>query len=90
MNAAVSYPLTTSEYFATASIDGTLRIWDVNNYAVVTKAVCQPTITGAPQCLHFTGEVLFSGWADGKGKRRPACVGDDAIAWRYSTSDRCM
>lgn len=38
----------------------------MNNYEVVAKGGCQSAITGEPLCLSFTGEVLISGWTDGK------------------------
>eukprot|EP00325_Prymnesiales_sp_UTEX-LB-985_P010048 CAMPEP_0174709378 /NCGR_PEP_ID=MMETSP1094-20130205/11355_1 /TAXON_ID=156173 /ORGANISM="Chrysochromulina brevifilum, Strain UTEX LB 985" /LENGTH=653 /DNA_ID=CAMNT_0015908051 /DNA_START=37 /DNA_END=1998 /DNA_ORIENTATION=- len=74
---AVSYPRGNSNFFATASDDGTLRVWDVNSFEVLSRANCQPSITGAPICLDFTGEVLFSGWRDGKIRAHNAEDGDD-------------
>lgn len=74
---ACAYPRTSSDFFATASADGTLRVWDVNTYGVVSKAVCQPQITGSPLCLAFTGEVLFSGWEDGKIRSHDAESGEE-------------
>ena len=58
---AVSYPRNNPNFFATASADGTLRVWDVNTYEVISKAACQPAITGPPQCIDFTGEVIIKG-----------------------------
>jgi len=74
---AVSYPRGNSNFFATASDDGTLRVWDVNTYEVLSRAACQPSITGPPLCIDFTGEVIFSGWRDGKVRAHNAEDGDD-------------
>ena len=74
---AVAYPSSSSEFFATASADGTLRVWDVNTYGVLAKAACQPKITGSALCLDFTGEVLLSGWEDGKIRSFDAESGDE-------------
>ena len=63
---AVAYPRDTSETFATASADGTIRIWDVNTYSVTCEGKCQVSVTGEPLCLDFTGEAIFSGWEDGR------------------------
>jgi WD40 repeat protein len=81
---AVSYAPNDSSLFATASADGTLRLWDGGNYAVVAKGVCQVSNTGEPLCLGFTGEVLFSGWEDGRLRAHDA--EDGALLW---TIDNC-
>lgn len=84
---AVAYPRDTSELFATASADGTVRVWDINNYAVVCKGVCRGgSITGEPLCLDFTGEVLFSGWEDGRIRAHEAEDGDEL--WSISDAHR--
>lgn len=63
---AVAYPPHNSKAFATCSRDGTIRIWDVDEYQVTAKATCQTQLAGVPSSLAFTGEVVFSGWTDGK------------------------
>lgn len=77
--AAIAYPKLAeqSEMFATASADGTLRVWDVNTYTVLAKGTCQTATTGKPSCIDFTGEAIFSGWADGK-SARPSELAIDA------------
>ena len=50
--------------FGTTSIDGTIRLWDLNDYSVYFRLFLNPSIT--PVCLYFTDECLFSGWSDGK------------------------
>jgi len=63
---AVAFAPDDSSAFASASEDGTVRLWDGGSYEVTAKGICQAAKTGAPSCVCFTGEVLFSGWADGK------------------------
>ena len=46
--------------------DGTIRVWDVNHYKILSVAKCQTFTAGVPLCMVFTGEVTFSGWKDGK------------------------
>ena len=53
--------------FATAAEDGSVRVWNVDDYTVLSKGECQTQLTGVPTCLAFSGEVMFTGWADGKG-----------------------
>jgi len=55
-----------SSVFATCSEDGSVRVWDVSDYRVTAKGVCQTQVTGFPSSLAFSGEVLFSGWEDGQ------------------------
>lgn len=45
----VCYAPGISDRFATASADGTVRIWDTANYGVLTNAVVRDM--GEPQCL---------------------------------------
>jgi len=74
---AVAYPRDTSEVFATAACDGTVRVWDVNSYSVISTGRCQVRITGEPLCLDFTGEVSFSGWGDGRIRAHEAESGEE-------------
>ncbi|CAM9810711.1 unnamed protein product, partial [Choristocarpus tenellus] len=61
----VSYALGVSDRFATASEDGTLRIWDVSDYRVLTTAVVRDA--GKPLCMVLTQQdLLLSGWLDGQ------------------------
>ena len=77
---ATSYPKESSDVFATASADGSVRVWDVNSYRVLSRGHCQVQITGEPICLDFTGEVLFSGWQDGKIRAHDAESGEELWA----------
>jgi WD40 repeat protein len=40
-----AYPKESSDLFATASADGTVRVWDVNTYRVLSSGYCQTQIT---------------------------------------------
>lgn len=57
-----------SDKFITCSIDGTLRLWDANDYTV--KARCVNLVGNIenvyPLCSLFTDEIILSGWSDGK------------------------
>lgn len=91
---AVAYPpdptgqsADASTMFATASEDGTLRVWDVSDYKVLAKGVLQPKVAGKPCCLAFTGEVMFSGWSDGKVRAHEAEKG--SCLWAIDDCHRC-
>jgi WD40 repeat protein len=55
------------ERFAAASEDGTIRVWDITEYVVISTAVARKEqARGAtPLCLAFA-DMLYSGWSDGK------------------------
>ncbi|CAM9115984.1 unnamed protein product, partial [Ectocarpus fasciculatus] len=48
----VSYARGVSDRFATASVDGTVRVWDTSDYGVLTTAVVRDA--GEPLCLVLT------------------------------------
>lgn len=60
----VAYPPGISDKFATCSMDGTIRLWDVSNYVV--SARCTSKSTAIPICLEYNEEVVISGWNDEK------------------------
>ena len=45
----VAYPPKVSDKFATCSIDGTIRLWDVSNYEVLAR--CTSESTAIPICF---------------------------------------
>ena len=64
---AVAYAAGRSDRFATASADGTIRVWDAAEYAVLMVATARKEQERGvtPQCLAFA-EVVYSGWSDGR------------------------
>lgn len=64
---AIAFAAGVNERFASASQDGTIRVWDVTDYTVCCTARVrsnQPRGT-TPTCLSFSN-ILLSGWSDGK------------------------
>jgi len=61
-----------SDKFITCSEDGTIRLWDSNNYSVIARCVAPQVAIGSstgaviPLCAIFTDEVIISGWSDGR------------------------
>ena len=59
-----SYMEGVSDKFATSSFDGTIRLWDANDYSVYAR--CTAVAEAYPTCCCFTEEIIISGWSDGK------------------------
>ena len=59
-----SYMEQSSDKFATSSEDGTIRLWDANDYSVYAR--CQAPVAAYPTCTNFTEEIIISGWSDGR------------------------
>ena len=58
------YNLNDDHYrFGTCSLDGTIRIWNLDDYSVSTRIKINPSII--PQCLEFNDDMIISGWNDG-------------------------
>lgn len=54
-----------SDKFSTCSEDGTIRLWDSNDYTVTARcSVVSPGLY--PICSLFTDEVIIAGWSDGR------------------------
>lgn len=64
----VNYMPNVSDKFITSSLDGTMRLWDANDYSVKARCVNgMSSIAGVyPICSLFTDEIILSGWSDGK------------------------
>lgn len=63
----VHYSDGVSDKFSTCSEDGTIRLWDANDYSVIARCALITTGPGVfPNCSIFTDEVIISGWSDGK------------------------
>lgn len=64
---AIAFPVGHSDRFATASLDGSVRVWDAAEYGLI--ATCHPRKEQdsdvKPLCLAFSDNIL-SGWSDGK------------------------
>lgn len=55
-----------SDKFSTCSEDGTIRLWDSNDYTVTARCSVITTAGVFPLCSLFTDEVIIAGWSDGK------------------------
>jgi cilia- and flagella-associated protein 52 len=58
-----------SDKFSTCSEDGTIRLWDANDYSVISRCAPSSAASSAasyPTCSLFTDEVIISGWSDGR------------------------
>ena len=64
----VQYMPNISDKFITSSQDGTLRLWDANDYSVKARCTHQEgNISGIyPICSLFTDETIIAGYSDGK------------------------
>ncbi|CAN0463035.1 unnamed protein product, partial [Ectocarpus sp. 8 AP-2014] len=69
----VSYARGVSDRFATASVDGTVRVWDTSDYGVLTTAVVRDA--GEPLCLVLTQDMMMTGWRDGQIRSHDADTG---------------
>ncbi|CAM9354076.1 unnamed protein product, partial [Ectocarpus sp. 4 AP-2014] len=69
----VSYARGVSDRFATASVDGTVRVWDTSDYGVLTTAVVRDA--GEPLCLVLTQDMMLTGWRDGQIRSHDADTG---------------
>ena len=49
--------------FGTCSLDGTIRIWNLDDYSVSARIKINPSII--PTCMKFNEDMIVSGWNDG-------------------------
>jgi WD40 repeat protein len=64
---AASFSVSSADRLATASVDGTVRVWDTNEYIVLATAKPLPEQDPGshPLCLAYS-DIIISGWSDGK------------------------
>ena len=56
-----------NERFATIAQDGTIKVWDLAEYTVISTSYArkEQEAKSTPLCLAFAN-ILFSGWSDGR------------------------
>jgi len=59
----VKFPEKVSDKFATASEDGTIRLWDGSDYKALSR--CVVSKAGSPLCFVLNLDYIISGWEDG-------------------------
>merc|ERR1711991_129838 len=74
---AVAFSSFIRDRFATASEDGTIRVWDAMDYIIHCTAKAMPSQPRGsyPTCLGFS-DALISGWTDGRIVAHDADSGD--------------
>ena len=81
-----------SDRFITCSEDGTIRLWDSNNYCVTARCVAPSIAQGShvggvqPLCAVFTDEVIISGWSDGR--IRAFRVDNSQLLWQIDNAHK--
>jgi WD40 repeat protein len=77
-----------SDKFITSSADGTMRIWDANDYSVKARCVNQVANSPGvhPLCALFTDEIVLSGWSDGK--VRGYRVDNNQMLWQIDNAHK--
>jgi WD40 repeat protein len=82
-----------SDKFITTCEDGTLRLWDANDYSVVARCSANSNhgISQGAGCIHalcaiFTDEVIISGWSDGF--IRAYRVDNCALLWQIQNAHK--
>jgi WD40 repeat protein len=84
----VNYMPKVSDKFITSSVDGTIRLWDANDYSVKARCVNQgASVAGVyPLCSLFTDEIILSGWSDGK--IRAYRVDNNTLLWQIDNAHK--
>ena len=64
---AIAFAVGVNDRFASASMDGTIKVWDIMEYSVCCTARMRSNQPrgSLPTCLSFSN-ILLSGWTDGK------------------------
>lgn len=66
---SVAFSPRNNERLASASYDGTLRVWDITEYTTLAVGTARKQFESnmTPNCMIFTDtQLLLSGWSDGK------------------------
>jgi len=74
----LSFAPDSNTMFATASADGMLRVWSIEDYSIAM----QTTVHGAgyPLCLEFSIDAVISGWTNGCVHSHHASTGE--LLWK--------
>lgn len=77
---AVAYAIGNSDRFATASIDGSIRLWDAAEFTMLLtgRARKEQERDVVPLCIALQ-DMIYSGWSDGKVLAH--CVESGASLW---------
>lgn len=59
---SISFAPDSSEQFATAGSDNSIRSWDMNEYS--SSVLVHEKDAGHPECIDFSYDMLVSGWDD--------------------------
>jgi cilia- and flagella-associated protein 52 len=74
---AVSFAPGTSDKLATASLDGTIKVWDLAEYMVISTArpLRNQQADVVPTCMKMS-DMILSGWSDGRVLSHDIYTGD--------------
>ncbi len=67
--------------FGTCSNDGSIRLWNLDDYSVSTRIFINPEII--PLCMKFNDDIIISGWSDGLLRCYRNVFGEDLL-WSIS------
>ncbi|XXQ35592.1 WD domain, G-beta repeat [Plasmodiophora brassicae] len=74
---AIAFPPGVSDRFASCASDGTVKMWDVSDYTLISSGRCE---SHAATSLAVSEECIITGWDDGKIRSMEAATGDQLWA----------
>lgn len=77
----VSFGKTRSDVFCTASVDGSVRVWDLSDYRVL-QDIDGRAGSAAATCVLFDETAMVSGWEDGVLRCHEAT--DGSLRWKVA------
>jgi WD40 repeat protein len=77
----VAFSPSTDEEFATCSDDGTVKVWNMNDFTVKTEMYVRG---GVPTSVAFSFDAVISGWRDGKVRCHHANTGE--VLWEIANA----